>query len=157
MEEERARRQEAAAHARSQAQDKKSAPHRKAKGKKSSVGRKRARIIEVTDDEENVGDECGRLKKKQKGDSGGALPPTEGGEDDEFPLYDQPALVTGGKLKNYQLEGLQWMVSLDQNGISGILGMLQHSALPDLMQRHLNSGRNGSRKGTYSPNGPHVY
>jgi ATP-dependent DNA helicase len=34
----------------------------------------------------------------------------------------QPALVTGGKLKDYQLEGLEWMISLDQNGISGILG-----------------------------------
>ena len=132
MEEERARRQEAA---RSRAQDKKLALHRKAKGA-PSVGRKRARVTVVTDDEEeDVGDERGRLKKKKKGESGGALPPTEAGEDDEPPLYDQPALVTGGKLKNYQLEGLQWMVSLDQNGISGILGEhgVQHSALPDLM------------------------
>lgn len=39
------------------------------------------------------------------------------------PVFRQPALVTGAKLKNYQLEGLQWMVSLDQNGISGILGI----------------------------------
>lgn len=132
MEEERARRQEAA---RSQAQDKKLALHRKAKGT-PSVGRKRARVTVVTDDEEeDVGDERGRLKKKKKGESGGALPPTEAGEDDEPPLYDQPALVTGGKLKNYQLEGLQWMVSLDQNGISGILGehRVQRSALPGLM------------------------
>jgi ATP-dependent DNA helicase len=37
-------------------------------------------------------------------------------------LFQQPALVTGAKLKNYQLEGLQWMVALHQNGISGILG-----------------------------------
>lgn len=40
--------------------------------------------------------------------------------------FQQPALITGAKLKGYQLEGLQWMVSLDQNGISGILGMLLH-------------------------------
>ena len=135
MEEERARRQEAEARARSQAQGNISALHRKGKGKNSSVGRKRTRIIEVTDDEEeDVGDEHARLKKKKKGESGEAFPPTEGG-DDEPPLYDQPALVTGGRLKNYQLEGLQWMVSLDQNGISGILGVhrVQHSALPDLM------------------------
>ncbi|KAI9463179.1 SNF2 family N-terminal domain-containing protein [Boletus coccyginus] len=33
----------------------------------------------------------------------------------------QPALVTGGKLKDYQLEGVEWMVSLDKNGVSGIL------------------------------------
>ena len=31
----------------------------------------------------------------------------------------------GTKLKPYQLEGLQWLVSLDQNGISGILGSLR--------------------------------
>ncbi|XP_006456421.1 hypothetical protein AGABI2DRAFT_181051 [Agaricus bisporus var. bisporus H97] len=42
-------------------------------------------------------------------------------EGDEHLVFEQPALVTGAKLKNYQLEGLQWMVSLDQNGISGIL------------------------------------
>lgn len=41
---------------------------------------------------------------------------------EEHPLFEQPALVTGAKLKQYQLEGVQWMVSLDQNGISGILG-----------------------------------
>jgi len=34
----------------------------------------------------------------------------------------QPALVTGGTLKEYQLEGVEWMVSLDKNGVSGILG-----------------------------------
>jgi len=43
-------------------------------------------------------------------------------DSEEHPLFEQPALVTGAKLKQYQLEGVQWMVSLDQNGISGILG-----------------------------------
>ncbi|KAF8129893.1 SNF2 family N-terminal domain-containing protein [Boletus edulis] len=37
------------------------------------------------------------------------------------PEFLQPALVTGGKLKEYQLEGVEWMVSLDKNGVSGIL------------------------------------
>jgi ATP-dependent DNA helicase len=40
-------------------------------------------------------------------------------DDGAFP---QPRLVTGARLKDYQLEGLQWMVSLHSNGISGILG-----------------------------------
>jgi ATP-dependent DNA helicase len=35
----------------------------------------------------------------------------------------QPALVTGGTLMPYQLKGVEWMISLDQNGISGILGV----------------------------------
>ena len=33
----------------------------------------------------------------------------------------QPALVTGGTLKTYQLEGLEWLVSLYENGLNGIL------------------------------------
>jgi ATP-dependent DNA helicase len=41
--------------------------------------------------------------------------------------FKQPALVTGARLKDYQLEGVEWMISLDQNGISGILG-IQKSA-----------------------------
>ncbi|TEB25773.1 hypothetical protein FA13DRAFT_1756533 [Coprinellus micaceus] len=36
-------------------------------------------------------------------------------------VFEQPALISGATLKPYQLEGLQWMVSLDKNGISGIL------------------------------------
>lgn len=38
------------------------------------------------------------------------------------PKFLQPSLVTGAKLKEYQLEGVEWMVSLDKNGVSGILG-----------------------------------
>ncbi|KAF2870583.1 SNF2 family N-terminal domain-containing protein [Massariosphaeria phaeospora] len=33
----------------------------------------------------------------------------------------QPKLVTGGTMRTYQLEGLEWMLSLYQNGINGIL------------------------------------
>jgi ATP-dependent DNA helicase len=45
------------------------------------------------------------------------------GENGPRPKFPQPALVTGAKLKDYQLEGVEWMVSLDKNGVSGILGM----------------------------------
>lgn len=34
---------------------------------------------------------------------------------------EQPALVTGATLKSYQLAGVQWMVSLYENGLNGIL------------------------------------
>lgn len=34
---------------------------------------------------------------------------------------DQPKLVTGGKMKKYQLEGLEWLKSLWMNGLCGIL------------------------------------
>lgn len=42
-------------------------------------------------------------------------------EDKDGLGFKQPALVTGAQLKGYQLEGMQWMVSLHSNGISGIL------------------------------------
>ncbi|KAI9811851.1 MAG: hypothetical protein M1827_005202 [Pycnora praestabilis] len=33
----------------------------------------------------------------------------------------QPALVSGGLMRNYQLEGLEWLTSLYENGMNGIL------------------------------------
>ena len=33
----------------------------------------------------------------------------------------QPALVTGGTMRTYQLEGLEWLISLYENGLNGIL------------------------------------
>ncbi|KIM43935.1 hypothetical protein M413DRAFT_443000 [Hebeloma cylindrosporum] len=58
--------------------------------------------------------------KRQKGANGQAVV-AEDTADGDIPIFQQPALITGATLKSYQLEGLQWMVSLDQNGISGIL------------------------------------
>ena len=65
-------------------------------------------------------------KGKRKKGSKGKIVAVEEDSDEEHepPVFQQPSLVTGAKLKPYQLEGLQWMVSLDQNGISGILGEL---------------------------------
>ena len=37
--------------------------------------------------------------------------------------FQQSDLITGGTLKSYQLEGVAWMATLWENGISGILGM----------------------------------
>jgi ATP-dependent DNA helicase len=33
----------------------------------------------------------------------------------------QPSLVTGGVLKDYQLAGVEWLISLYENGLNGIL------------------------------------
>lgn len=33
----------------------------------------------------------------------------------------QPALVTGGVLRDYQLAGVEWLISLWENGLNGIL------------------------------------
>lgn len=36
-------------------------------------------------------------------------------------VKEQPRMMTGGKLKEYQIKGLQWMVSLHNNNLNGIL------------------------------------
>lgn len=36
-------------------------------------------------------------------------------------LYYQPSILTGGKLTSYQLDGLNWLVSLYETGLNGIL------------------------------------
>lgn len=35
--------------------------------------------------------------------------------------FEQPRLLTGTRLRKYQLEGVQWLVSLYENGLNGIL------------------------------------
>jgi ATP-dependent DNA helicase len=40
---------------------------------------------------------------------------------DSSTLFQQPPNLTGGSLLPYQLEGLQWLLSLWENGLSGIL------------------------------------
>lgn len=48
-----------------------------------------------------------------------ANPTALGGQ--ELVATQQPELVTGGKMKKYQLEGLEWLKSLWMNGLCGIL------------------------------------
>lgn len=36
-------------------------------------------------------------------------------------IFSQPALLTGGQLQPFQLEGVEWLVSLYENGLNGIL------------------------------------
>jgi ATP-dependent DNA helicase len=77
----------------------------------ASRGRKRRRI----DDSDSSDDEdCSSKRIKTESQPAG--------DESAGPRLRQPALVTGAKLKDYQLEGVEWMISLDQNGISGILG-----------------------------------
>ncbi|KAF9448749.1 SNF2-family ATP dependent chromatin remodeling factor snf21 [Macrolepiota fuliginosa MF-IS2] len=84
---------------------------KKAKSDNTRKGKKRGRAHHE-DHEDAQG-------KRLKGENGEPIPVDA--DADNHLVFEQPALVTGAKLKKYQLEGLQWMVSLDQNGISGIL------------------------------------
>ncbi|GMK54535.1 hypothetical protein CspeluHIS016_0111210 [Cutaneotrichosporon spelunceum] len=45
----------------------------------------------------------------------------EDAEDDAFVFEESPAYVKGGKMRDYQVQGLNWMVALHHNGINGIL------------------------------------
>ncbi|CAE6440315.1 unnamed protein product [Rhizoctonia solani] len=38
-----------------------------------------------------------------------------------LPSMEQPELITGARLKDYQLEGVRWIASLWENGLNGIL------------------------------------
>jgi len=51
--------------------------------------------------------------------AGGAAADDDDEDDDDTPV--QPALFTGGKLRNYQLAGMEWMAALYENGLNGIL------------------------------------
>ncbi|THU99120.1 hypothetical protein K435DRAFT_777107 [Dendrothele bispora CBS 962.96] len=82
---------------------------RKARAK--AKGKKRTRGVVESDDEEE--EESNSKRRK-----------TEGNDDAEAsdgPMFLQSPLVTGAQLKDYQLEGVQWMSLLHNNGIAGIL------------------------------------
>ena len=79
------------------------------KNKKSEKGSKRKSIshtnktntdLELIDDEEN--DDYEQEKTITR-------------------LYSQPSILVGGKLTNYQLDGLNWIISLYERGLNGIL------------------------------------
>jgi SWI/SNF-related matrix-associated actin-dependent regulator of chromatin subfamily A member 5 len=55
----------------------------------------------------------------------------EGDEDDEAIVFEEsPPFVKGGKMRDYQVQGLNWMASLHHNGINGILADEMVSRLP---------------------------
>lgn len=110
--------------------------------------KKRARADTLTDPSKPAK----RARKTDKGKYDDDPPPLPS------PKFKQPSLITGATLKDYQLEGVEWMIGLDQNGVSGILGT-RFRSLPcievgcGLMETPLLSasgfsGRDGSGKGT---------
>ncbi|KAL1668175.1 SNF2 family N-terminal domain-containing protein [Schizophyllum commune] len=91
-------------------------PVKKAKRKPAAKkGRGKRTKAEASEDEENEAP----VKKRKTGEGDA--------EEDEKPVFSarapiaQPKLITGATMKDYQLEGLRWMVGLDSNGVSGIL------------------------------------
>ncbi|GJE96048.1 SNF2 family DNA-dependent ATPase-like protein [Phanerochaete sordida] len=67
-------------------------------------------------------DASSRAAKRVKTEaSEGSQDEAQAEEVEEMPSFKQPAFVTGGTLKDFQLEGVAWMVGLYHQGISGIL------------------------------------
>ncbi|KAF8456437.1 SNF2 family N-terminal domain-containing protein [Kalaharituber pfeilii] len=77
------------------------ADKKKAKGK--GGGDHRRRRTEQEEDEELLNDEKG------DGTSGGTI------------FTESPSFIKGGQMRDYQIAGLNWLISLHENGISGIL------------------------------------
>ncbi|KIK69911.1 hypothetical protein GYMLUDRAFT_34310 [Collybiopsis luxurians FD-317 M1] len=91
-------------------------PSSKSKSKKKGAAtRKRGRKRTIVESEEEEEDEEALASKRRK------IPESTGDAIETTPVLKQPSLVTGAKLKSYQLEGVQWMASMHNSGFSGIL------------------------------------
>lgn len=66
------------------------------------------------------GEQNKRKRKRTKSSSGRKKIKLDVDQNDAR-IFRQPRLITGTKLKDYQLEGVAWMAGLHENGISGIL------------------------------------
>ena len=60
--------------------------------------------------------------KRRRSEAGREESPSKRRREEESALIAQPPNLVGGSLKPYQLDGLRWLVSLWENGLSGILG-----------------------------------
>jgi SWI/SNF-related matrix-associated actin-dependent regulator of chromatin subfamily A member 5 len=103
-----------------------------AQAKKAGKGRKK-KTDEDDDDDESDEDEETKTSdesKKVKGKKKGTKHKISEREEDESLLHDkhdvvrltkQPSIIKFGTMRQYQLEGLSWMVNLAHQGINGIL------------------------------------
>lgn len=106
--------------------------------RKSLRGKGRKRQLESDDEDEEDVDEEGREGGEPSAKRAKVVPPGAGaeegqrgaragegeveGEEKKAAPFVQPELLSGATLKDYQLEGVAWMWSLFDQGISGILG-----------------------------------
>ncbi|KAH7325155.1 P-loop containing nucleoside triphosphate hydrolase protein [Rhizoctonia solani] len=80
-------------------------------------GRKRARASDSYDIAGHI--DSSTLEKANKRARGEQVKVEE--QPTAMPSMEQPALITGARLKDYQLEGVRWIASLWENGLNGIL------------------------------------
>ena len=99
-------------------QENKSTRGRGRPGKKANIAKKNladyfdAETAEATKDGPTVQEALAEAAEEYEGEGLGAQ---------DLVATEQPSLVTGGQMKHYQLEGLEWLKSLWMNGLCGIL------------------------------------
>ena len=87
----------------------------------SKRGRRRnANETAMDEDEQAMLDTAGDDTDSSDGEGGGggALRKKKAAS---HTILVQPSLVSGGPMRSYQIEGLNWMIHLQENGINGIL------------------------------------
>ncbi|XP_055698937.1 chromatin-remodeling complex ATPase chain Iswi-like [Phlebotomus papatasi] len=76
----------------------------------------------ITNSKRREGRGSQKNKKFVKGKEGKAHKAGENSQaKDVFKFYSTPDFIQNGVMRDYQIEGLNWMISLYENGISGIL------------------------------------
>ena len=89
-------------------------PRKNAAKKESIVDHFKPEVIDVHGDGPTVQEALAQAADEYEGKG-------EGLGAQELTATQQPELVTGGKMREYQLEGLEWLKSLWMNGLCGIL------------------------------------
>ncbi|BEI80198.1 hypothetical protein CcaverHIS002_0107270 [Cutaneotrichosporon cavernicola] len=75
-------------------------------------------LAKTSKDKKKASDNRHRKSEKEEDEE---LLKDEDAEDDAFVFEESPAYVKGGKMRDYQVQGLNWMAALHHNGINGIL------------------------------------
>lgn len=90
-------------------------------------------IAEIDRQDRDEAEKSKKVRKRAGGASVDRLRRTEQEEDDELlkdeerggaaetVFRDSPAFIQGGEMRDYQVAGLNWLISLHEHGISGIL------------------------------------
>jgi len=94
-------------------------PKKKSRGKPKTIEPKISSYFKKEDVTKMAGQSTVAEALKDAADKDNVKPGEIGMQD--LKSARQPKLVTGGTMRSYQLEGLEWMLSLYENGINGIL------------------------------------
>eukprot|EP01038_Epipyxis_sp_PR26KG_P008238 gene8238-11148_t len=75
----------------------------------------------VSNQDELDDDEKAMAKEVEDEEEEGNTSSSVANKKESFFLLKQPSIISGGAMRNYQLDGLNWMIKLQENGINGIL------------------------------------